>query len=52
MKREKCSLRVAWELQMDRRLHGEGAFLEHLLVSQENGCMGRTSFTLQLRTGF
>lgn len=51
MKREKCSLRAAWELQMDGGLRGEGAFLEHLLVSQEN-CMGQTSYTLQLSIGF
>lgn len=49
MKRGKRSLRAAWELQMDGGLQGEGAFLEKLLVSQENDYMGQISFTLQLR---
>lgn len=52
MKREKRSLRGACELQMDGGLQGEGAFLKHLLVSQENDCIGQTSFTLQLSIGF
>lgn len=50
MKREKSSLRAAWELQMDGGLQGEGC-IPWASAGEPEDCVGQTSYTLQLSIG-